>query len=297
MNTEKWLNKNAVSLKGKTVAITGATGGLGVALCRHLAHLNADILMLNRDLNKSQKLKDELLTEYPDVNVEIVRLNLSDINNVDEVCAELKERKIDFVILNAGIYNVPLERTESGFNNVFQVNFISHYHFVKALLPTFRKANTKVIAVGSIAHKNARLDERDVDYSNKKSSMKTYANSKRFLMLSLLELLKKEPDVGFAVAHPGVTATNMTTHYRKGINWFVKWGVKTFFPSAQAASLSIIYAMLNECPYMHWIGPKRLDVWGKPAVKRLKTCSAEESEKTFSIAEDIDGRLSLPQQA
>ena len=48
MNADKWIDKNAPSLEGKVVAITGATGGLGCVLCRYFAKLNAKIIMLNR---------------------------------------------------------------------------------------------------------------------------------------------------------------------------------------------------------------------------------------------------------
>ncbi len=266
MNVEKWINNNSFNLKGKVVAITGATGGLGSTLCKHLAKLNADILMLNRDLEKSQKLKDELLIEFPNANIEIIKLDLSNMQNVKEVCLELKDRKLDFFVFNAGVYKVPLVKTDLGYNNVFQVNFISPYHLVKTLLPSFRKAKTKIIAVGSIAHKIAKLNENDIDYSNKKSAIKIYGNSKRFLMFSLYELLKNENDIEFAVTHPGITLTSMTSHYHKSINWLIKIGVKTLFPNPQKAVLNIMLALFKDCSYFEWIGPKYFDVWGTPNV-------------------------------
>ena len=33
----KWLSRHTASLKGKTVVVTGSTGGLGKALCHYLA--------------------------------------------------------------------------------------------------------------------------------------------------------------------------------------------------------------------------------------------------------------------
>lgn len=291
MNTQKWLSKNTADMTGKTVAITGATGGLGKALCKHLAALGAEILMLNRDLKKSQSLKEELLTEFPNTKVEIVKLDLGSLQNVKEACEELQNRQLDFLVLNAGVYKIPLVQTELGYNNVFQVNFLSHYRLVKGLLPNLRKAKAKVVVVGSIAYKSAKLKEADVDYSHKKSAMKTYGNAKRFLMFSLAELLKDEPDVGFAIAHPGVTFTNMTTHYHKAVNWFVKWGVKAFFPSPEQAALNLVWALFENCPYMRWIGPKHLEVWGKPTVKKLKKCTAKESAKIFELAENIDRQI------
>ena len=35
--------------------------------------------------------------------------------------------KIDILINNAGVYNVPIETLDSGFNNIFQINFHVNY--------------------------------------------------------------------------------------------------------------------------------------------------------------------------
>lgn len=57
MNIQKWLDKNTSSLNGKVVAITGSTGGLGSALCWHLAKLGA---ISEEEYNRK---KDELLNK------------------------------------------------------------------------------------------------------------------------------------------------------------------------------------------------------------------------------------------
>ena len=44
MRYYRWLNKNTDSLKGKTVVISGSTGGIGQELCEYLAFLGANII-------------------------------------------------------------------------------------------------------------------------------------------------------------------------------------------------------------------------------------------------------------
>lgn len=291
MNVEKWLKQNTYGLQGKVVAITGSTGGLGSSLCRHFAALGASILTLDRNPQKSANLKSAIVKEFPDVEFNSVRLDLSDIQNVKDVCAELNGRQIDYLILNAGVYNVPVCQGDTGYNNIFQVNFVSQYCLVKGLLPTLRQFRGKVVVVGSIAHKYARLNEKDVDFSHVKKSSKIYGNSKRFLMFALYELLKDNPEVGLAITHPGVTLTNMTNHYPKAINWFVKFGVKLVFPSPEQAALSVVAGMFTSCGYHQWIGPARCNVWGRPKLRKLKTCSIIESERIFGIAESIYDKI------
>lgn len=291
MNIEKWLAKNTSSLKGKVVAITGSTGGLGTNICWYLARLGASILTLDRNPTKSLALKNELLQEFPDVDIKSIRLDLGEIQNVKDVCAQLANQRIDYLILNAGIYNVPISVGDTGYNNVFQVNFVSPYYLVKALLPTLQKYNGRVIAVSSIAHKFAKLNERDVDYSHVKKSSKIYGNSKRFLLFSLYELLQDK--LSFVASHPGITLTNMTNHYPKAINWFVKFGIKVVFPSPRQAASNIISALFNSCGYHEWIGPKQCNIWGKPNKKKLNTCKPPECGKIYQIAESIYDKVSM----
>ena len=106
-------------------------------------------------------------------------------------------------------------------------------------------------------------------------------------MFSLFELFKEEKDVTLSICHPGITLTNMTNHYPKAINWLVKIGIKLIFPNPKKACRSIVYALEISTPYHYWIGPKIFNVYGKPKIKKLKTCSIAESEKIYKIAENI----------
>ena len=55
MSIKRWLSKNTHSLEGKTVAITGSTGGLGLALTAHLVRLGANLILLDRNPSRSEE--------------------------------------------------------------------------------------------------------------------------------------------------------------------------------------------------------------------------------------------------
>ena len=147
-----------------------------------------------------------------------------------------------------------------------------------------KRPNSKCIVVGSIAHNYSKIDESDIDFSSRKKHSKIYGNSKRYLMFSAYELFKNS-SIKLSVVHPGITLTNMTSHYHKSINWLVKCGVKLFFPSPKIAALNILFGMFNSTSYHEWIGPKIFNIWGLPKKKKLKKCSLDESNKIFDIAE------------
>ena len=284
LNIERWLNENTCDLQGKVVAITGAAGGLGSVTTRYLLQANAKIIMLERDVERMEKLAEQLRAEFPVSEIETVAIDFNRINSINEVVAQLANSRIDYLILNAGVYDIPLVESELGYNNVFQINFIGQYYFVKKLLPVLQRTNGKVVAVSSIAMTYATLDENDIDYKTRKKSDKVYGNSKRFLTFALSELFKDRDDVRLAVVQPGVTLTPLTNGKNK---WFTAFTMKLIFPKPEVAALSIVKGVFADIEYNEWIGPKTAKIWGKPAVVRLPESTAEERAKIYNLAEGI----------
>ena len=274
-----------------TIAIIGATGGLGHVICQNLVMEN-DLILLGRNPKKMEDFRQELKKINPDAKINLINADLNDINSVKNACENLKKLDFNCLILNAGIYNVPRYISQCGFDNVFQVNFVSQYFMVKELLPILRtKENAKVVAVGSVAYNYSKYDENDFDFRTRKKSSLVYGNSKRFLMFSLYNLFKNEDKVKLCISHPGVTLTNITNHYPKWINWLVKIGIKIFFPSPKNASRSIILGVSESCQPFEWVGPRIFNVWGKPKKQKIKQVKNEEDKKLFSIAENIYTKL------
>ena len=295
MRYDKWLSKNTSSLEGKTVAISGSTGGLGKHICRYLASLGARLILLDRNRERSEANKDALQSEFPGVEISLIRLDLVDVYSVAEATARLKEIEPDVLIHNAGAYSIPRCTSNSGYDNVFTINFASPYYMVRELMPALRKKQGRVVVVGSIAHNYSKINEADVDFRGVKKASKVYGNAKRFLMFSLYELFRNETEATLAVTHPGITFTNITAHYPKLIFALIKHPMKVIFMSAEKAALSIVKGLFDKTEYHTWYGPRVFDVWGLPSKKRLATCSENESLRIADIAEkvyfDVKGKI------
>ena len=285
MKTDAWIQKNMPSMVGKTVAISGATGGIGQELCRHLAGLGAALLLLDRNSERSNAWIEKLKVEFPALNARHLRLDLSDFETVRAVTEELRVTPPDYLIFNAGAYHVPRYTTSIGHDNVFQINFVSPYYMAHELLPVMRERGGRIVAVGSIAHNYSHIDLEDIEFLTRKQSSKVYGNAKRFLMFALFGLDKDGKTI--TVAHPGITLTNITAHYPKLIYAIIKHPMKVIFMSPRRASLSILAAMVQETQQNEWFGPSLFDVWGLPKKKLLKTCPADEAAKICGEAERI----------
>ena len=284
MRSDTWIKQNMPSMAGKTVAISGATGGIGQELCRHLASLGASLLLLDRNSERSNACIAKLKIDFPTLNARHLRLDLADFDTVKAVTEELLKSTPDYLIFNAGAYHVPHYTTSVGHDNVFQINFLSPYYMARTLLPAVKARGGRIVAVGSIAHNYSHIDINDVEFLTRSQSAKVYGNAKRFLMFSLFGLDESET---VAVAHPGITLTNITAHYPKVIYALIKHPMKVIFMSPRRASLSILAAMVRNAEKNEWFGPSLFDVWGLPKKKPLRTCSAEEAADICKIAEKL----------
>ena len=285
MNTEKWLAKNTTSLNGKKIAITGSTGGIGLWLCRYLALLGADLILCDRSYEKVKKLMALLNDEYPDVNIKHIYCDLTDISSVKSATKQLIDEDIFCFISNAGAYSIPRKICECGLDNVFTINFASPYYMARALLPTVEKNCGRVVIVGSIAHNYSKANFDDVDFRNIKAASKAYGNAKRYLMFSLYEHCKDKNCL--SITHPGITFTNITSHYPKLIFAIIKYPMKIIFTPPKRACLSILKGVFDNTDYKEWIGPLVFSVWGRPKKKKLRTCSESESLRIYNTAEKI----------
>ncbi len=271
MRTKAWMAKHTRSLKGKTVAISGSTGGLGRALCEHLAALGADLIFLNRSPERSSSLARELTSRHPGLSVTHIGVDMEDMASVKRATEELSALPVDYLILNAGAYDIPRHTCSTGFDNVYQINCMSPYYMARTLLSLIRSRGGRIVAVGSIAHRYSATDPADVDFSGRTKASLVYGNAKRRLTASLWGLGE-----GVAVAHPGITFTGITDHYPPLIFALIKHPMKVIFPRPGRACLSVLWGLFTPARPGQWLGPRFFDIWGTPAKKPLRSIPEDE---------------------
>ena len=282
---KKYISNNPNCLIGKTVAITGATGGLGEELCLYLASLSARLIILHRNDKKAETLKNKILALYPQSDLIFIKTDLEDIGSVKEATDKLLELSVDILVLNAGAYSIPRRISECGYDNVFTINFISQYHIARKLAPHIKAVEGRIVAVSSIAHNYSKTRSDDVDFRNVKVSSLVYGNAKRYITYSLMKLLEGENIL--SIVHPGISFTGITNHYPPFVFALIKHPMKWIFMKPKTACLSIIKGIFEPTPKNFWIGPALFNVWGKPRMKPLTTAKGEEIERIFLEAERI----------
>ncbi|XP_005655434.1 3-keto-steroid reductase isoform X3 [Sus scrofa] len=132
----------------KVVLITGASSGVGLALCRRL--LKEDdglhLCLACRNLSKAEAVRASLLASHPDAEVTTVQVDVSSLSSVFRASKELKERfqRLDYVYLNAGIMPNPQLNIKALFCSLFSRKAIHVFSTAEGLLTQ----NDKITADG-----------------------------------------------------------------------------------------------------------------------------------------------------
>ncbi|XP_043749798.1 3-keto-steroid reductase/17-beta-hydroxysteroid dehydrogenase 7-like isoform X2 [Cervus elaphus] len=122
----------------KVVLITGASSGVGLALCRRLLEEDdaLHLCLACRNVSKTEAVRTSLLASHPAAEVSIVQVDVSSLPSVFQATKELKQRfqRLDYVYLNAGIMPNPQLNIKALFRGLFSRNVIHMFSTAEGLL-------------------------------------------------------------------------------------------------------------------------------------------------------------------
>ena len=262
--TVKFLSKKCTrSLADKTVLITGANSGVGYKTAEILIYLGARVIMACRSAEQANAAREKLLSEYPNADIRVMSLDISDFDSIDEFADELPD--VDAFINNAGVFMHPGETTKQGFDLVMGTNYIGVYYLSEKILPKLARLGHGVAYINtiSIIHKVAKV-RFDRFFSEKGA----YSRSKLCLARYSEYLFRKYSGTNISVfmSHPGITITQIASHVFGRIYFLAKIMP---FNSTEKSSLSAAVILAGDVPEGSVVGPGKLfGGWGYPKVNK-----------------------------
>jgi short-subunit dehydrogenase len=131
--------------------LTGATGGIGRAIALQLAPQCSSLILMGRDTEKLEALKNELANIA--VNVQIISGDLcEDSTGIRLMDAVSTQQGINLLINNAGISQFKSfeHQSDKDITQLMLTNLVSPMLLCKQLLPHLKKEPSQIINIGSI---------------------------------------------------------------------------------------------------------------------------------------------------
>jgi NAD(P)-dependent dehydrogenase (short-subunit alcohol dehydrogenase family) len=189
----------------KTIVITGASDGIGLAAARALTRLGHKTVLVGRSPDKTAFAAAGLGADY-------FCCDFAKLADVRLLAATLMERypAIDVLCNNAGGIMGARQVTVDGHEQTFQVNHLAPFLLTTLLLPRLIESGSSVIATSSSANKLSKLLIDDLDAERKYVAFRAYANAKLANIMFTKELDRRFRISGVTTAsmEPGPVATN-----------------------------------------------------------------------------------------
>lgn len=155
----------------KTALVTGCAKGIGREIALDLARSGYNIIATyNTSLKEIEMLKNKI--EYIGVNFDYYKLDLSNEENINEVCTCIKEKyeNIDVLVNNAALSldNPFLEKTKEEFMKILEVNLVGPFLIIQKLNSLFN--DSKIINIASTDGINT-YSKLNMDYSASKAGL------------------------------------------------------------------------------------------------------------------------------
>ncbi len=184
----------------KKIFITGASGGIGTAICDKFFKNNYTLVLTS----SSQEKKNILKEKYGKDNY-YYTINLSDSNQLQESMKEISNthKDISIIVNNAGITedNLIFRLKYEQWTKVIQTNLESNYLIIQSLLPNMiSKRYGKIIGISSVVATTGNPGQSN--YVASKSGMIGLYKS------IALEVAKRNINVN--IVSPGFIKTSMT---------------------------------------------------------------------------------------
>jgi len=204
------------SWEGRTVLVTGGTGGIGRATAAGLARTGARVLIGARNAERAAAAVAAIHDETG-VTVEVVALDLARLGSVAAAVAHLHERTdaLHALVNNAGVMILGRRRESAdGLELTFAVNHLGPFMLTTRLESLLRAgAPARVVNLSSdgsgIARDGLRFD--DLQFERDWSGWEAYGASKLCNVYFTTELARRWSDSGVTAnaVHPGYVDTDL----------------------------------------------------------------------------------------
>lgn len=214
----------------KSIVITGASSGIGLACAVAQARTGARVIGVGRSEERCRLAEEKIRAEVPEAEIIFLLADLSSMDQVRQLAkditktlSDLGTNQLDVLVNNAGIYCDGYTHTPNGLEMTMAVNHFAPFLLTIELLPLLQASGDgRIITISSDSHFRTWLDIKKLNTPIFYHGLWAYKCSKLANVLFTTELNRRYRGTGiraFAV-DPGLVNTDIGF---KGTGKFVNW--------------------------------------------------------------------------
>ncbi|MCB2209857.1 SDR family NAD(P)-dependent oxidoreductase [bacterium] len=244
-------------LSGKSVVVTGATSGIGLAVARQMAEAGAFVIGVGRSAERNARA--EAAVRAVAIGAQAVFL-LTDLASQTQVRGLAKAitrtlavagfEGLDALVNNAGVYMIPKVMTEDGIEMTFAVDHLAGFLLTHELLDPLRRAKGRVLTTSSYSHRTTPLCLGRIANPWPYVGLVAYKRVKLCNVLFTYELNRRYPELTAFAVDPGLVNTEITTKGGRGIEAWIWERKKVQGTTADVPART----------YMYLVGEQQVDV-------------------------------------
>ncbi|NMB96679.1 MAG: SDR family NAD(P)-dependent oxidoreductase, partial [Clostridiaceae bacterium] len=193
------INQAGKNLAGKTVVISGATSGIGLATAKEMAGYGAFVIGVGRSEQRCRLAEEEIRKSHVNAKITYIVADLSLLREVRKLSERIKEIVhnegkdcIDVLVNNAGTFSSWYISTEEGFELQFAVNYLAPFLLTNQLLPLLKAAPTgRIINLSSGSHYRTKIRWNDIMMRKHYNCLMVYKQTKLANVLFTAELNRR----------------------------------------------------------------------------------------------------------
>ena len=238
-------------MKGKHIAITGPTAGIGRIAALDLAGQGAQLSLLCRSARKAEALQQEIVAAGG-LPPAIILMDMADLASVRRAGETLLSQSDSLHVLlnNAGVINTTRKETVDGFEQTLAVNHFAPFLLTGLLLPLLQQTSgARIVSVASGAHAFVKsMGFEDMQATRSYKTFREYGRSKlaNILFTRRLANMLQGHDVTVNCLHPGAVATSLGTQNGGFFSKNLPRLLKPFFRSPEQGAQTSIYLCASD---------------------------------------------------
>lgn len=234
----------------QTVVITGANSGIGKETTLKFARAGYTVIMACRNLERSKKVQDEIITTSNNEKVFLMQLDMSSLDSIKSFADEFisKFSKIDILINNAAYFNhgEGYRLSADGIEITFATNTVGPFLLIHLLQDHLKKSDdARVLNASSNIIKHFFSPKKEIDFDNirgktdknyKHSVYTCYRNSKMAFLMLTFKMARDFAETGIKFYSLQINGARMSKETLKKFKpgWrFIARIQNLFFPPAE----------------------------------------------------------------